>query len=101
MNERLRKLNPDSAADMDAFNERYSAVCEQLGLPRDYDPAVITFQQAASVLGITEMSVRRMAYDRARNILELGGSPYKTRGVTLDSVVEYLMMRPWRRATDK
>ena len=89
-----RKLDPDSAEQMDAFNDAYTVACEVLNVPRE--TMDVTFEQAGEYLGLSARTVQRYAYavppvlDLSHVLVEVGFAKKQRRAmVTLDSVVEY------------
>ena len=83
-NNMKRQFDVNDDSQVDRFNELYAKACKVLGVSREV--MEVSFAQASKVLGVTESSVRRWAYANPPQ-LELAGIQYKSRGVTLDSVV--------------
>lgn len=79
----------------DQFNELYTQACEKLDVPRE--TMTVSFDQAATILEVSPVSVKKWAYSKPA-LLELVFGATDTRrravsGVTLDSVIIRLMTK--------
>jgi hypothetical protein len=100
-----RKLDPNSVAQMDAFNDEYAEACKKLGVARE--TMDVTFEQAAEYLELSARTVQRYAYAKPP-VLELSYvmvdrgfvNKQKQAMVTLDSVVEYVVWKRFNRRSN-
>jgi hypothetical protein len=89
------KLDPNNPAKMDAFNERYSEACKQLGISRE--TMLVTPQQAAEYLGLSVSTLLRYVYQRPEPAIDSESIPDTTsRGkrvmIDLSCIVERKML---------
>ena len=99
---KVRSLDPDNAAQMDAFNEEYAKACKELNIPREQ--MNVTFEQAAEYLRISPATVQRYCYaapptlELAHDMVDRGFvKKQKAARVTLDSVVESVVWLKFNR----
>ena len=92
------KLDPNNEEQMDLFNDEYTIACKFLGIPRDQ--MAVTFEQAATYLGVTLRTAIRYAYAKPAvlDIEHVTDADGRIRArVALDSAVEYKMRHMFRR----